>query len=279
MKNYDKMMLLSDMDGTLLDSGGQVSIINRMAIREFIAAGGRFGIATGRSHLNFEAFLTGVEVNAPCILYNGCALYDMEEKRFIELCTLPTEKLAPYLQFCLQDFPGLMVQVYCPEMCYIISDEELSEKEVVENHKPNLFCTMEEILTQPWIKLLISGDPEELKSLEGEIDTFRLRSEINWVYSQDRYLEILPANVSKGSMLKKLKEGYGSGYTVYAVGDYNNDIEMLEAADVGIATANALPSVKKAADAMTVSNDENAIAHIIHKMIGQEKDNPSPSLE
>lgn len=269
MKNYDKMMLLSDMDGTLLDSEGQVSMENRLAIREFIAAGGRFGIATGRSHLNFESFLTGVEVNAPCILYNGCALYDREEKKFLELCTLPTDKLTPYLHFCLQDFPGLMVQVYCPEMCYIISDEERSEKEVVENHRPNLFCTMEDILAQPWIKLLISGEPQELRSLEAEIDTFRLRSEISWVYSQDRYLEILPVNVSKGSMLKKLKEGYGSGYKVYAVGDYNNDIEMLEAADVGIATENALPAVKRVADAMTVSNDDSAIAHIIMNMIGQ----------
>ena len=266
-KNYDKVVLLSDMDGTLLDSQGNVSMRNRVAIREFISAGGRFGIATGRSHLNFEAFLTGVEVNAPCILYNGCALYDREEKRFLELSTLPVRKLAPYLQYCLEAFPGLMIQVYCPDMCYIISDEGRSEREVVENHKPNRFCTMEEILTLPWIKLLISGEPDQLRAIEKEIDTFSLGTEISWVYSQDRYLEILPVNVSKGSMLRKLKDSLGSDYRIYAVGDYNNDIEMLEAADVGIATENALPSVKEVADALTVSNDESAIAHIIRHMI------------
>lgn len=266
-KSYEGVVLLSDMDGTLLDSQGNVSMGNRTAIREFISAGGRFGIATGRSHLNFEAFLTGVEVNAPCILYNGCALYDREEKRFLELSTLPLEKLSPYLQYCLEAFPGLMVQVYCPDMCYIISDEGRSEREVVENHKPNRFCAMEEILDQPWIKLLISGEPAHLRSLEGEIGSFGLGMEISWVYSQDRYLEILPIHVSKGSMLKKLKDSLGSGFRIYAVGDYNNDIEMLEAADVGIATENALPSVKVVADALTVSNDESAIAHIIHHMI------------
>lgn len=267
MKNYDGVVLLSDMDGTLLDSQGNISGQNRSAIREFIAAGGQFGIATGRSHLNFEAFLSGVDVNAPCILYNGCALYDRENKTFMELLTLPVRMLAPYLEHGLKEFPGLMIQVYCPDMCYIISDESRSEREVVENHKPNRFCSMEEIMTLPWIKLLVSGDPCDLRAFEAKIDDFRLGTEISWVYSQDRYLEFLPANVSKGSMLRKLKDSLGSGYRIYAVGDYNNDIEMLEAADVGIATENALLSVKAVADALTVSNDESAIAYIISHLI------------
>ena len=48
-----------------------------------------------------------------------------------------------------------------------------------------------------------------------------------------------------------------------AVGDYNNDISMLKAARLGIAVANACPEAKAAADAVTVSNEEHAIAKII----------------
>ena len=48
-----------------------------------------------------------------------------------------------------------------------------------------------------------------------------------------------------------------------AVGDYNNDIGMLRTAGVGIAVANACPEAKAAADRITVSNEESAIAHII----------------
>ncbi|MEI8201182.1 MAG: HAD hydrolase family protein [Eubacteriales bacterium] len=76
-----KKILLSDLDGTLLDSSSKVSVENQQAIKTFIAQGGHFGIATGRSQLNAVAFLDHVEINTPSILYNGCALYDFEAKK------------------------------------------------------------------------------------------------------------------------------------------------------------------------------------------------------
>ena len=48
-----------------------------------------------------------------------------------------------------------------------------------------------------------------------------------------------------------------------AVGDYNNDISMLKAAKAGFAVANAIDEAKAAADYVTVSNDESAIAAIV----------------
>ena len=50
---------------------------------------------------------------------------------------------------------------------------------------------------------------------------------------------------------------------VVAVGDYHNDIEMLRAAGVSVAVANAVDEVKAVADYVTVSNDEHAIAKVI----------------
>ena len=48
-----------------------------------------------------------------------------------------------------------------------------------------------------------------------------------------------------------------------AIGDYDNDISMIQAAKLGIAVSNAVPELKKVADCITVSNDENAIARVI----------------
>ena len=76
--------------------------------------------------------------------------------------------------------------------------------------------------------------------------------------------EILPKGISKGSVLPKLAEYLGIDMRrTVAVGDYNNDISMLKSAGVGIAVANATPEAKAAADFVTVSNEENAIAKII----------------
>jgi hydroxymethylpyrimidine pyrophosphatase-like HAD family hydrolase len=51
-----------------------------------------------------------------------------------------------------------------------------------------------------------------------------------------------------------------------AVGDYDNDVSMIKAAGLGIAVANAMPSVMAVADAVTVSNEEHAIARIIYDL-------------
>jgi len=73
--------------------------------------------------------------------------------------------------------------------------------------------------------------------------------------------------VGKGSLLKKLAGQLGEKVThTIAVGDNDNDVSMLEAAQVGIAVANATPAAKQAADLSTVSNQEDAIAHIIDQL-------------
>ena len=55
---------------------------------------------------------------------------------------------------------------------------------------------------------------------------------------------------------------------IIAVGDYNNDVDMLRSAGCGIAVANASPEALAAADAVTVSNEEHAIARIIYDLEG-----------
>lgn len=57
------------------------------------------------------------------------------------------------------------------------------------------------------------------------------------------------------------------GKTIFAIGDYTNDLELLQEADIAIAVANALPEVKAAADYVICSNDEDAIAYLIDVLI------------
>jgi Cof subfamily protein (haloacid dehalogenase superfamily) len=270
MKNYSKIMLLSDMDGTLLNSEGKVSKENQEAVDLFIAQGGKFGIATGRSQLNSVLFLDKIKINIPCILYNGGGLYDFDTEDFIALYELPKFKLARFLEFCLREYREIVIQIYCPKMCYFVSPELSADAEIVALHQPCEFTQINEIIEKPWIKILLSGNTEQLKALNNRRKDFDLAEDMNWVFSSEIYLEYLPYGVNKGSALSKLREYMGPEYKIYAVGDYNNDIEMLEAADVGIAMQNAIPSLKEIADVITVSNDESAIADIIYHIIESE---------
>lgn len=273
MKKYENIILLSDMDGTLLNSDSKVSEKNREAIRHFIAGGGHFGIATGRGHVNALKFLENIEINTPSILYNGSVLYDYSTGQIIEMSLLPNLLLVDYIRNCLSEFENVLVHVYSPDMNFIVSPQHLADAGELSWHKPNTFCRIDDIIEKPWIKILLNGTPEDLAGLDNKLKEYGLEDAINKVFSSETYLELLPQLVSKGSMLVRLREHVGPDYKIYAVGDYNNDVEMLVAADIGIATQNALQNVKDAADMVTVSNDENAIAHIIYHLIESSNEN------
>ncbi len=84
------------------------------------------------------------------------------------------------------------------------------------------------------------------------------------ILSERALFEILPKGINKGVVIEKLAEylGIDKKMTI-AIGDYNNDVAMLKKAGVGIAVANASPEALAAADIVTVSNEEHAIARVI----------------
>lgn len=269
MKDYENIMLYSDLDGTLLNSEGRVSEENLEALRKFLDLGGLFGIATGRNQLNSTSYLQDISLTAPCILYNGGGLFDFSSGEYLSYHELSKERLIPFLKSCLQKYQAVMIQIFCPDMSYFISPEEFADRYIYTIHQPCKFTSLEDLENQPWIKVLLCGNAQVLSKLSEEITETRLQQEIDWVYSSDIYLEVLPKGISKGRALSEIRNLMGAKYRIYAVGDYYNDIEMIQAADVGIATRNAVEELKEIADIITVSNDESAIADIVNNIINR----------
>ena len=90
-------------------------------------------------------------------------------------------------------------------------------------------------------------------------------SDFEWVRSDWHYFEILPKGCNKGKLLKKIAEMYNCRVSV-AVGDNNNDAQMIEQADISFAVSNASTLVKSLATHQTVSNEEHAIAKVIEEL-------------
>ena len=97
------------------------------------------------------------------------------------------------------------------------------------------------------------------------LDNHPKTENFGYIRSEKTLYEILPKGISKASVLPKLSEHLRIDPSqIIAVGDYNNDIEMIKRAGVGIAVANATHEAKAVADFITVSNEEDAIAKIIY---------------
>ena len=108
-------------------------------------------------------------------------------------------------------------------------------------------------------------DEDEMAAISKTLREHPLADNFDFIRSERTLFEILPKGVHKGLALSKLVDHLGMdiGRTV-AIGDYDNDVGMLGVARHGIAVANASPAAKAAADRLTVSNEDHAIAKVIY---------------
>jgi hydroxymethylpyrimidine pyrophosphatase-like HAD family hydrolase len=114
-------------------------------------------------------------------------------------------------------------------------------------------------------KLTLRDNYEVLKEVESEL-LKRFEGQFNICFSDSTILEVMPLGVSKAMALVELRDMLsedGSKKLLYTVGDYENDIEMHELADVSVCPANAIDKVKDICDIKLCDNDSGVIADLI----------------
>lgn len=256
MKPYESYMIISDLDGTIIPHGGVVSEANKRAIESFRAGGGHFGIATGRTPEAAAGYLGGVAITAPSVFFNGSMLYDWQHERV--LVTRPlTAQGAPdlwprFAALCLERFPKACIEVYTQDDCHIISNPANDDPRLPHEHYR--YChsdlaDLADVRKTPWLKFFVCADPADLRELEREAEVFGTAACSHHFYSEANYHEFVAKGVSKGSMLEAIRKMPAFSQTkIIALGDYLNDRELLEAADIGIASGNAHDELKALAD-------------------------------
>ena len=255
-KPYGYYMIISDLDGTIIPHGGVVSEANKRAIESFRAGGGHFGIATGRTPEAAAGYLGGVAITAPSVFFNGSMLYDWQHERV--LVTKPlTAQGAPdlwprFAALCLERFPKACIEVYTQEDCHIISNPRYDDPRLPHEHYR--YChsdlaDLADVRKTPWLNFFVCADPADLRELEREAEVFGTAACSHHFYSEANYHEFVAKGVSKGSMLEAIRKMPVFSQTkIIALGDYLNDRELLEAADIGIASGNAHDELKALAD-------------------------------
>ncbi|WP_263770719.1 HAD family hydrolase [Propionivibrio soli] len=267
MGKFDGYVLVSDFDGTLIDHQHSVSPENVRAVRRFIAEGGRFLGATGRTELNVIPFAEGLPMTSPWILYNGAAIYDWSTGRFIYKAVLDRPLTEAFLRKVMAKFPGVNVQVFMGGPFAQVNPSArpdtlaVREAQYFEN-KPL------EAIVDDWLKVLFCTDlPEEIAAIEAMLGEDPLGTQVHKTHSGARYFELTAPGVTKGSALKWLKEKLQpTPRCVVAIGDYTNDVEMLCEADIAAAPESALAEVKAYADIITNGHTESAIADLIDRL-------------
>ncbi len=256
---FETILLVSDIDGTLIDSRYQIPQRNREAIQRFMEQGGGFAIATGRSWESVEKCLSGLRVNRPCVLANGGLLYDMERHQPVSAQALPPEA-KKYAERFLEHFPTAGVEVFTDTDVWVLRENDITRAHM--QHEGIGFRTgRPDDIQAPWCKVLVaSREQKEIMAYTKEMGTKGVR----FVASSDRYWEMLPEGADKGSGITRLAELYGYPMErVAAIGDYYNDLEMLQTAGITAVPENAPGELRQYADVVVCHCCDGAVADFV----------------
>lgn len=265
-------LLALDMDGTLLNEKKEIPQAHIDAIHKAIAAGVKLVLCTGRPLFGvkpyYEKLGLGTE-NEFVIVNNGCSTHQTSDWGLVDWRELSKEDIL-YLEGLAQK-NQVQFTLFDEEHYFVLGGKANA---TIENDAKLVFTTPTEISLEE----ATSGQHIMFQGMflgtKAETDDFenRFAAELNQrfsgVRSQPVIYEAMPLGTTKASALSRLAEKLGiQPDQIMAMGDANNDIEMLEFAGLGIAMGNASDHVKQLADYVTDSNDENGVATAIERFI------------
>lgn len=264
LEKYKGIMLVSDMDATLLNTNHKVSDGNYNAIHEFTREGGIFTVASGRMLDAVRVYLDRVGITAPAILHNGAKVYDFKKEETIYEKNIEAErKLAIRRVYDTQ--PQFGIEVYSREKIYVMR-ECMETARLLKTPYEVTYSMPDSVWDEPWTKALIIGEEADLDVFE---PVFKTEYDTGYsVRSGKYYLDMVANGVSKGFGVETIAKMYGiDRESIYCVGDNMNDYEMVEFAGHGFAVANGVDKLKKIAEAVVPDCDSNAVAYIINHYI------------
>lgn len=248
--------IFSDIDNTSLVAF-EIPKINEDAVARFIEEGGNFSLATGRSVGMTRDIARAFNANMPCIVLDGAAIYDFSEEKFVSYTELPDEA-REWTKQIVAEFPSLCVSVSTKENSYDVG--------AVRTYKPS-FCLdyqdrIDEI-TEKWLKVSLYLNAEAF----AEIMDWIGKSNIDCLTALPSGLTcigMIAKGCSKGTAIEWLRQnGYIASRKVAAIGDYDNDIDMLKVADISACPAGALDIVKEVAMHELGEAKDGALAQLV----------------
>ena len=266
MGKFDGILICTDLDGTLIGRGGKISEENIEAIEYFKKEGGYFTFVTGRMPFIVEHIYNAVKPNAPIGCINGGGLYDFEKREYIWAQML-ADGVDELLSAVEERVPTVGFQVNTLKNCYFCKENVIMERFRRGTGLPNLTADYKNF-SEPICRALFGCETEEeIVAVENILRSHPKADDFFFIRSEKVLFEIVAKGMNKGVSITKLAEYLDlDPKKTVAIGDYNNDIPMFEASGLGIAVANACADAKAAADFITVSNLDHAVAKVIYDM-------------
>ncbi|GIM29297.1 hypothetical protein CPJCM30710_19630 [Clostridium polyendosporum] len=266
MNNF-KMICL-DIDGTLLNSNHKISPKVKETIK-IVANEKQIPVilVSARMPKGIAFLQKELEIEQPIICYSGALILDKNG----EMLSKESISVSSFEEIykLVHDF-NIHISLYKDDEWYVEEMDEWAKQESEITNITPIIMNFKELI-ELWRKegtgpnkILIMANPNEIDMLKENIKY----NNLNIYPSKTTYLEIMPIEASKTSAISSLQKIFNIEKSeIIAMGDNYNDIDMIEYAGLGIAMGNAPEDVKKHANDVTLTNDEDGVAEAIKKYV------------
>jgi len=260
-------LIATDLDGTMLDSNGEITDRNLKTLREALARGVTVIICTGRMFRSAKRFADVLELKKPLICYNGAMMRRSDgenlwhqpldigmTKSLLEIC----QKRGVYVHYCVDD------------VLYVRDENEKFTQDYIRTFGVPAETIGDDLYnpkSAPTKLLAITEGAKESRALARELNE-RFGDDLYVTRSISNFVEMMNPKANKAACLSKLAETMGIGMDeVMAIGDGENDLEMVTMAGIGVAMGNGVEKLRNAAKYIGPTNDENGVSWAVERFV------------
>lgn len=253
-------LVVSDLDGTLLNQNSQLSDETILAIRKLIENGVDFAIATGRGISSVRTFKEKIGHDIYLICNNGANIFNKDEEIIFEriMDSDIIEKLIKYFREKKVTYNGFYQK-------NLFTDEGVEESILTIETGFNLVALKDAKEFPFMTKIIVKDDPEVIRQLRDDMKE-KFSDIVDITISQPRCLDIVDKDCSKGKGIKLISEKLNIPLnSIMAFGDGENDFDMLQAVGHPVVMENGLDSLKEKIENIAPKNIENGVAKYLEK--------------
>lgn len=287
-------LIAIDLDGTLLNSYGQISEKNKLALNNAKEKGIQIVLASGRTTDSVKSIANEIGVQNYIICGNGSLIYDLQNEEIIYDKFIEKKKALQIIDTCEKN--SIYYNIYTENMViaktlnnnvlfyYQENANKPDNKKTKINIVQDIYEYVKNLENQNILKITISDNDviifnsiirklREVKDID-VLDVEHMSRKIIKTGTEESkleyyYTEITKKNVDKWYAIEFLMENLNiNSNEVLTIGDNVNDKLMIENAGCGVAMGNSAPYVKEVSNLVVANNNEDGVAEAIEKIIG-----------
>jgi len=257
-------LLVSDLDGTLVDKDKNLTPATIAAVDRLRAAGVGFTVISARPMSGIRPLLEPLGVDGDVAAFNGGIVF-RRDGTIVSHTTIPADIARGVMDMA----EGVYTWVFADDQWYASNGDgpHTQSERRSSAQEPVVVASFDDLLDHADKITFVSDDEAALHALYERVHA-RYGKDATVAQSQTYYLDVTALTANKGDGIAALAGALDVDLAdTAAIGDQANDLPMLARAGLSIAMGNAPDAVKAKAHTTTRANDEDGVAHAIDTII------------